>query len=830
MGLCLARVSAGQSLPRTVDTVYASRVLAGSDAVVISGEELRRSGASSLGEALLGRIPGMTWQTSSGAFGAAPAVVLRGRSTLQTGVNPLVVVDGVPVSFSLATNASAESAVASDNDADFTRITDFPLVDIARIIVIRGATALATFGTRASAGAIVIETRRPAAGFDISVSQRVGAAMIGETLETRRLTRDEAATQPLLARGSQATSLAARAASWDSCKGFCDTEDLVFGGVRPSAQTMARITGGRGSTLASASLVSRSTGLPVRGTSDDFRAGRLLAEQTLGNRMHLRASHLVQQTEGNHPLQDGTGPSVDSRLGTLLVPSWLNLRGVPGFYTYVTGLSGNPLTLSESVPTTRSATQYLTQGVVDLDLLRKDKSSVTLHATGGLHRLTQRDLVLLAAVGQRAPDVTSVDIRRDFRERATDVWLSASRQVNAGSLGLSFGHTNQRWEENGARVLYIGDLGIAERRYSSQRGLAGWWASGVLTAPDERGLLVLSGRRDRPSGTGDDPDPLHSWTISGSWRLLRGGWGAVHARVSGASLDLQSFLPPTLIGSTLRRGFVREVRRDLEGGLAAQLAGGRATISVNVFQSRADSAGPPSPGVPPSLNFPVASGRLQNRGIDAQLVLMSRRSARVPWSATFMAGRSYARFLAGSAFFPSSSPVGDPNLIRTVESGSSFTIVRDAATGEKVGDVAPDYVFSNLNRVSWRGWTLSTQIDGEHGGDMMNFMQILRDRSLQSPLPDGGLARRNGPGANYLQDGSYTVLREVVLSRNIAKAGRWIPDGTRVELAGRNLLLLSTLEGYDASARSMGSVGQRGLAQNPFPRMRSLALSLVVGM
>ncbi len=830
MGLCLARVSAGQSLPLTVDTVYASRVLAGSDAVVISGEELRRSGASSLGEALLGRVPGMTWQTSSGAFGAAPAVVLRGRSTLNTGVNPLVVVDGVPVSFSLATNASAESAVASDNDADFTRVTDFPLADIARVIVIRGAGALARYGTRASAGAIVIETRRPALGFDISVSQRVGAAMIGETLETRRLTRDEAATMPAEARGVQAPSLAARAASWDSCNGFCDTEDLVFGGVRPSAQTMARISAGRGGTRGSASLVSRSTGLPVRGTSDDFRAGRLFVEHTAGDRLQMRASQLIQQTEGNHPLQDGTGPSIDFRLGTLLVPSWLNLRGVPGFFADTTVVSGNPLTLAERVPTPRSATQYVTQGGLDLHLLKGSRSQVAFHATGGLHRLTQRDGVSLSELGLQQPNVRAIDVERDFKERTSDLWLNASRQLRGGTVGLAAGHTSQRWEENGERTLYVGNPARAERTYSSKRGWSGWWASSVASAPDERALVALSARRDEPSGVGEDPDPLHAFMISGSWRVLRGGWGALHARASGASLDLQSVLGPSLIGSFVRRGFVREVRRDIEGGLVAQLAHDRVTMSVNAFQSRSDSAGPPSPSFPPSANFPIAAGRLQNRGIDAQLVVVSRRSARVPWSASFMAGRSYARFLAGNIFFPTAYSFGDQSLRRAVEAGASFTSIRDANTGEKVGDLAPDYVFSNRNRVSWRGWTLSTQIDGEHGGDMMNFMQILRDRSLQSPLPDGGLARRNGPGANYLQDGSYTVLREVVLSRNIGKAGRWIPDGTRVELAGRNLLLLSTLEGYDASARSMGSVGQRGLAQNPFPRMRSLALSLVVGM
>ena len=64
----------------------------------VSGAELTRAPTSTVESALQGKIPGATIQSNSGAPGGGIQVNLRGVSTIIGDIEPLFVVDGIPVS------------------------------------------------------------------------------------------------------------------------------------------------------------------------------------------------------------------------------------------------------------------------------------------------------------------------------------------------------------------------------------------------------------------------------------------------------------------------------------------------------------------------------------------------------------------------------------------------------------------------------------------------------------------------------------------------------------------------------------------------------------
>ena len=103
----------------------------------VSGKELLKSPVASLGNALSGKLPGVTTVQYSGAPGADdPTIYIRGQASLN-GSSPLVLVDGVERSF-----------------------TQIDPNEVADITVLKDASATAVYGVRGANGVILVTTKR----------------------------------------------------------------------------------------------------------------------------------------------------------------------------------------------------------------------------------------------------------------------------------------------------------------------------------------------------------------------------------------------------------------------------------------------------------------------------------------------------------------------------------------------------------------------------------------------------------------------------------------------------------------------------------------------
>jgi len=121
----------------------------------VKSEQLTQASNTSLSGALQGKISGVEITPSSGMPGASSKITIRGSRSFTGDNTPLYVIDGMPVS-----SASDVSTGNSVTGTDFAnRAIDIDPNDIESVSILKGQSASALYGMRASNGVIVITTK-----------------------------------------------------------------------------------------------------------------------------------------------------------------------------------------------------------------------------------------------------------------------------------------------------------------------------------------------------------------------------------------------------------------------------------------------------------------------------------------------------------------------------------------------------------------------------------------------------------------------------------------------------------------------------------------------
>jgi TonB-linked SusC/RagA family outer membrane protein len=130
----------------------------------VGGAALNEAPESNLVNSLSGRVAGVQITNSSGAVGSSSRIVLRGASSIFGDIQPLFIVNGIPVSNNNAGTTTGNGGFDMPNG-----IADINPNDIETINVLKGPNAAALYGIRASNGVIVITTKKGAKGKGIGV-------------------------------------------------------------------------------------------------------------------------------------------------------------------------------------------------------------------------------------------------------------------------------------------------------------------------------------------------------------------------------------------------------------------------------------------------------------------------------------------------------------------------------------------------------------------------------------------------------------------------------------------------------------------------------------
>lgn len=115
--------------------------------VAIKAEEMNKGAVTSPQELIMGKVPGLSVSQGDGAPGAGSTIRIRGGASLNTSNDPLIVIDGIPVSNDAA--PGTPNALATINPNDIETFT-----------VLKDASATAIYGSRASNGVIIIQTKK----------------------------------------------------------------------------------------------------------------------------------------------------------------------------------------------------------------------------------------------------------------------------------------------------------------------------------------------------------------------------------------------------------------------------------------------------------------------------------------------------------------------------------------------------------------------------------------------------------------------------------------------------------------------------------------------
>ena len=117
----------------------------------VEADQLTKGLATSPADLLQGKTPGVVITNNGGAPGAGSTIRIRGGSSLSASNDPLIVIDGLPIS---STGISGQSDVLSTINPN----------DIESFSILKDASATAIYGSRASNGVIVITTKKGSSG------------------------------------------------------------------------------------------------------------------------------------------------------------------------------------------------------------------------------------------------------------------------------------------------------------------------------------------------------------------------------------------------------------------------------------------------------------------------------------------------------------------------------------------------------------------------------------------------------------------------------------------------------------------------------------------
>ena len=158
------------SLNEVVVIGYGTRLkkdLTGS-VTAITAKDFNKGAITTPEQLISGKVAGVSITPNDGAPGSGSTIRIRGGASLNASNDPLIVIDGMPLSNSVIPGAPNALATINPND-------------IASFTVLKDASATAIYGSRASNGVIIITTKKGQKGKPrISFTSQLSAGVVAE--------------------------------------------------------------------------------------------------------------------------------------------------------------------------------------------------------------------------------------------------------------------------------------------------------------------------------------------------------------------------------------------------------------------------------------------------------------------------------------------------------------------------------------------------------------------------------------------------------------------------------------------------------------------------
>jgi TonB-dependent starch-binding outer membrane protein SusC len=836
---------------------------------------------ASIEQVLQGKVAGVDIQSNSGAPGGGLQVRLRGVTSVNADAQPLYVVDGVimadvaiPSNQNAITAAAGGSNPAMTQDGQVNRIADINPADIESIEILKGASAAAIYGGRASNGVVIITTKRGRPGTTrVTVSQRFGTFALSHKLGERRFAN--------LAEVEDAFGAGVGAASGctaNSCP-FFDHEQELAGRKGLSSQTAVTISGGTDATRYMVSGQLQNDEGIIQNTGFQRQSVRLNLDQRLSSKLNvgLRSNLIHTKSQRGLTNNDNTGTSYYVALSS--TPSFFNIsQNADGTFPVNPFSGSNPLQTAALATNDEDVWRFIAGTELTWNMFTSDKSSLKAVANAGADYFTQKNALLFPPDLQFEPSdglpgtsllsnspnlnlnlggnlvhtyngsgfsaTTSAGV--GYARRDLDVSRITSRFLNAGQQNVNSG-TNVQVTE--AKTLIVNLGGFAQEE---------------VLLMNQKLLLTAGVRGDRSSLSANSHKYYLYPKAAASFLVAREGKGlfnemklrAAYGESGNEPLYGQKFTPLTatnningipglVVGATTGSATLKpERQREFEFGSDGQLANGRISYEATVYQKNISDllltrTLAPSSGLVAEI---FNGGKLRTRGIELALGLVPVQSRSTSWyfRTTFSANRSKITELPVPAF--ETGGFGTALGAFRIEVGKSATQIvgndtlpDGSITVRKVGDANPDFRMSFINDVTWKALSFHVLADWQQGSEILNLTRLLYDfGGVTEDFVANGPTRLAGfqkTAANYVEKATFFKLREVSvgyeLPTRVVQSLWGVFQGGRISLSGRNLFTATPYSGLDPEVSNFGNQAiARNIDVAPFPPSRSFFFSL----
>jgi TonB-linked SusC/RagA family outer membrane protein len=754
----------------------------------VDGGDLEQAPATSIDQALQGKIAGANIQQNSGRPAGGMSIRLRGASTVLGDANPLIIVDGVVVS-----NDSPELIDLGGTTQN--RLVDLNPNDIARIEVVKGAAAAALYGSRANNGVVQIFTKRGRSGAPrATFSTRLMTSNVRKTLDVN-MARNE--NGQFLDNSGNPLPDGGRRYDWQEFifdRGWGTEQYLSINGGDESTQYVFS-----GSHYVNEGIVD----------TDRFRRvnGRARIDQTLTEWLNVSAGAKFAWNESSDVPNGGISQPYGALTGFIFGPNTFDPRPDEfGNYPQSTILA-NPVEVIDRFDFGQETRRFI--GSLQASL--SPSSALNVDYTLGLDTYDQVGLAFIPS-GTTAPGQP-----QGFSRRSTQTFLGVNQDLNARYetdltetlasttvAGASMQYENtERFTGQSldlppfVRVIQAGAQPATPTEFRNPFVLYGFFAQQTLGYADR---LFLTGalRLDASSSFGEGERWQLYPKVSGSYLLsdesfwqnsslsrvlntvkLRAALG-----VSGGLSAIDSFerftlvspstfggnpglVPSSELGATEAKP---ERQREIEVGANLGFLNDRISTSLTYYYQNTEDL-LLSRNLAPTSGFSTGLrnvGTLTNQGVEVRLQALPVSGESVEWTSTVTWSRNrnevsnlnqdliqFPRSFGGISAARNGEPLGffygtafqrndegdildragnpmtrdDDGFLRPTSgnpSADGYGLPAAADTSRIIGNPNPDWTGSWINEVTlWNRLSVRVQMDAVVGRDVFNFTRRL---------------------------------------------------------------------------------------------------------
>jgi TonB-linked SusC/RagA family outer membrane protein len=858
---------------------------------VVTSEDLNITPTASVEQQLVGKVAGADIQSNSGAPGGGLQMRLRGTTSINASASPLYVVDGIVVSdVAIPSNQNAVTAAAAggntspEQDAQVNRIADINPNDIESIEILKGASASAIYGGRASNGVVIITTRRGLVGKpQVSVTQRLGFSELARTVGSRKF-ETAAEVDAVYGAGTAASVGYTPGLAFNLERQLAHRKDLAN-------ETFLSVGGGgEGTQYYLSGQVQNTPGI-IDNTGFQRQSVRLNLDQRINPRVHAALSTNVLHTLAQRGLTNNDNSTTSFGVVLAFTPSFTNLqRRQDNTFRDNPFVPSNPLQTAALMKNNEHVWRFLSSGTVDFDLLTSDRQTLRLIGRGGLDFFNQENSLFfppdLQFEGNDGEFGTSLlkqsnNLNLNLDINAVHTYTPASGGFTATtSAGIQHTRRNLDILQNEGYNLVGGQENIdaATRKVVLRnRSLAknlGYFLQEEVLADQDRLLVSLGVRADQSSLNADASKLFWYPKAASSYRFLKPAsfldefklrlaygesglepdYGQRFTRLD-ASQNIGGLPTLVVLGTIGAPDLHPEREREIEGGFDAYLWNQTATLEFSVYQKNMSDLLVPrqlhesSGYITEFLN----GGKMKTKGLEIAAAVQPFQRRNFNWLSrvTFSTTKSTITALDVPAF--ETGGFGTSIGAFKIEKGASATqIVGNDTLSDgsvvvrKVGEANPKFRMGFVNDLTFRGFTLHTVLDWQQGGSILNLTKLLYDfggvtKDYDKPIPGStqtvGERRISGFGLvtkNWIESASFLKLRELTLSYDLPggivgslwRGARY----ARVSLSARNLFLSAPYDGLDPEVSNFGNQPiARNIDVAPFPPSRSFWLTFDLG-